>query len=394
MARRGAVAFVLAALTAGALSGCRPLYIAKVGIQHLRYISRARPISEEIAKSDDPVRRHRLELVLEARDFASANGLAPGGSYLKVADTTGLSAGYVVTAAHRDRLEPYEWSYPVIGKIPYRGYFERDSAEAFAKQMEEEGYDTFVFPAAGYSTLGWFDDPLPSNALRYADPWLVELVIHELVHQNIYVKGEIAFNETLASGIAKRLTIEFFRMREDEAGVTAAERSYQQWLAQSDVFDRFAERLKKFYAGAAYDSRVDLIGERTLIYKELDEALAVLEKDKAKPDIRPGMVTNNAVFLSLWAYRKQAALIRNYLDSFALVPEALDDLREWAKSTEADPYASLQAHLASMNDDDTAGAEPPVRGGTEVFGAAGCSRESDVSFLSAFRARPPVRVTL
>ena len=427
-ARRGAAAFMLAALTVGTLSGCRPLYVAKVGIQHLRYISRARPISEEITKSSDPVRRHRLELVLQARDFAAANGLAPGGSYLKVADTAGLSAGYVVTAARRDRLEPYEWSYPVIGKIPYRGYFERASADAFAKEMEADGYDTYVFPAAGYSTLGWFDDPLPSNALRYADPSLVELVIHELVHQNVFVNGEIAFNETLASGIAKRLTIQFFREREDETDASAAERSYQLWLAQSDVFDRFAERLKGFYAASAYDSRIDLVAERAVIYRELEETLAPLEKDPTKPDIRAGTVMNNAVFLSLWGYRKQAVLIRRYLDSFDSMPEALDDLREWAKSTEADPYASLQAHLASRNDDETAsavsrvhtamarprlrvahavaaptdGAQPghgrlmitvgmrpsthaAIRIPTEC-----CSRESDMSFLSRISG-PPAR---
>ena len=211
----------------------------------------------------------------------------------------------------------------------------------------------------------------------------------------MYVKGEVAFNETLASAIAKRLTIRFFRERQDDADASAAEKGCQLWLAQSDVFDRYADRLKKFYAGAAYDSRIDLVAERTVIYKELEAALAPLESDTAR-DIRPGTITNNAVFLSLWGYRKQAGLIKRYLDSFDSMPEALVDLREWAKSTSSDPYASLQAHLATMSDDDAARAAassaftaaPRSLGSSKSVDC--CSREGDMSFLGRVSG-PPAR---
>ena len=134
-ARRTGVMLALVCVAATA-AACRPLYVARVGMQHLRYMSRAMPIEDEIERTTDPVRRNKLELVLAARKFAKENGLDPGGSFLKVSDTDGMSVGFVVTAALQDRLEQYEWSYPVIGSIPYRGYFDRAEADAFAAEME------------------------------------------------------------------------------------------------------------------------------------------------------------------------------------------------------------------------------------------------------------------
>jgi hypothetical protein len=74
-----AVVAIAAALVV-ALGGCRPLYVARIGFQHLRYMSRAKPIASEIEHARDPQKRRKLELVLAAREFAKANGLEPGGS--------------------------------------------------------------------------------------------------------------------------------------------------------------------------------------------------------------------------------------------------------------------------------------------------------------------------
>jgi predicted aminopeptidase len=340
------VALAMAATLAAALTvGCRPFYIARIGVQQLRYMSRATPIEEEIERSDDPEKRRKLELVLQAREFARANGLDPGGSYLKVSNTEGLSAGYVVTAAYQDRLEPYDWSYPVIGKIPYRGYFKREDADQFAGEMEDAGYDTYVFPAAGYSTLGWFDDPLPAPLLRFDDVTLVDVVIHELVHQNVYVAGEIAFNETLASAVSKQLTPGFFVARGDPINAIVAEGQHRLWLGQSDLFGEYAERLQRYFAETANGDRGALLAGRTAIYKELESRLIGLQPSDA-PDLETGPILNNAVFLALWRYRKSASLIERYLATFPDVPSAIADLREHAKE-DGDPYALIAVRLRS-----------------------------------------------
>ena len=153
-ATKGALCAGLFCATAVGLGGCRAGYVARVGLEHLRYVRSAVPISRSIEAEPDGARRERLELVLAAREFAARNGLDVGGSYLSVADTSGLATAHVVTAAYADRLEPYTWRYPVVGTIPYRGYFERSDAEAYGAKLEARGYDVYIVEASGYSTLG------------------------------------------------------------------------------------------------------------------------------------------------------------------------------------------------------------------------------------------------
>jgi predicted aminopeptidase len=326
------------------VGGCRAGYLARVGIQQLRYLHRAVPIKKAIESTTDPVKREKLRLVLAARDFAAANGLKVGGSYEKISDTTGLAVGYVVTAAYADRLEPYEWSYPVVGSIPYRGYFERDKAEAFAAKLRAQGLDTYIVEAAGYSTLGWFDDPLPSGMLEMDEVELATTVFHELTHSTLFVPGHIAFNETLASAVGQRMAIAFFDARADRERAATARERHERWLAQSALLDRLARRLELFFARAkeqGLDHDALLAGRRRIYEGALDELVTlglVGGKDPASAIDR----INNAVFLALYRYRERAGDFERYLAFFPDTAEALRKLAERVKETE-DPYTALEA---------------------------------------------------
>jgi len=356
----------LGLLTLGA-TGCRPGYVTRVGIQHLRFMARARPIPELLEEETDPDRLRRLALVLAAREFAAAAGLNVGGSYEKVSDTSGLSTAYVVTAAHRDRLEPYVWSYPVVGRIPYRGYFERESAEEFGAKLREKGYDVYIVEAGAYSTLGWFDDPLPSGVLDYDDVALVDLVFHELVHSTVYIPGDIAFNETLASAVAGRLTVRFFEERgASEEAATARERR-ERWLAQSHYMDTLAAELEAYLASGQSREADTMLAGRREIYERAVPRMAELGLVPAEPDA--GLIDrlNNAVFLALWRYRKQAHAIDAYIGSHADPGAALSSLPSVVGEAD-DPYAAL---LAAQ--------------GAHVC----CSESPAVSFVGRARGRGP-----
>ena len=72
------------------------------------------------------------------------------------------------------------------------------------KEMEllkEAGYDVGMRTVGGWSTLGWFKDPILSNMLNRSYGDLANLIIHELVHATIFVKDSVEFNENLASFI-------------------------------------------------------------------------------------------------------------------------------------------------------------------------------------------------
>jgi len=339
MTKERAVAVALL-LAFGGLAGCRPGYIMRVGVEHLRYVGSAHPISEEIERTADPDRRRRLEAVLAARDYAAEHGLEVGGSYLEVADTEGLATAYVVTAAHADRLEPYTWSYPIVGRIPYRGYFDPERARSFAASLEEEGLDTHIVEASGYSTLGWFDDPLPSGVLANDEVEVVTVVLHELVHQTVFVTGNIAFNETLASAVGGRLAIQFFEERGDDERARVARERYDRWLAQGELLDDLVVRLEAYFDRSRDFDAAAMRAGRAEIYEDALQGLrdVRLVGDDDGDDVAARI--NNAVLLAVYRYRRRARLFDEYLGRFSNVSEAMDELGA-SLDAHDDPYDAL-----------------------------------------------------
>jgi predicted aminopeptidase len=275
-----------------------------------------------LANAQDPARRRALETLLSVRGFAAAQGLDVGGSYREVADVSSTSPFHVVTAAWSDRLEPYTWWYPVIGAIPYRGYFDRESADHFAAKLDAEGLDTMVVEASAYSTLGWFDDPLPSSVLDRGDGAVVITVLHELVHQTFFAPGEVAFNETLATAIAWRLAERYYGERgepERAAKVTAARES---WMARSDVLDVAAVRLREFFDDARQRriTHESMLEQRALLYAgirddiERVDATFVLQLDGS---------LDNASFLASYRYAAGGRAIDAFVGACPSIPAAL-----------------------------------------------------------------------
>lgn len=324
------------------LCGCRAGYVARVGCEHLRFLSRAEPIREEISRTADPARREKLELVLAVREFAAANGLDPGGSYGEMSETAGLARAHVVTAAYKDRLEPYVWRYPVVGSMPYRGYFERADADSFAAKLEKKGLDTYVVEASGYSTLGWFDDPLPSGVLELQPVDLAGFVLHELTHRRLFVPGEIEFNETLASAVSVRLTEQFFAEKGDEALLKRALRRHAGWLDEAHACDALAERLEAYFVAKDAESEgggdlAGLIAGRTAIFAASVprlRAVRLLPPDGDEADI------NNAVLLAWRRYRRRVPEFEAYFDRYPSVDAALTALEAKLAETE-DPWRVL-----------------------------------------------------
>jgi len=178
--RRGVALARIAAIAATALaaisgSGCRSVYLTRLAIEEAKFLRDARPATDLLATAQDPARRRALETLIEVRRFAADEGLHVGDSYRTVSDNSHASSFHVVTAAYADRLEPYTWWYPIVGSIPYRGYFDREPAEKFAAKLREEGLDTLIVEASAYSTLGWFDDPILSTMIRALDEALGDL---------------------------------------------------------------------------------------------------------------------------------------------------------------------------------------------------------------------------
>ncbi len=187
-------------------SGCATLaWYGQAASGQLDLLSRREHIADLLADpATDPELKRRLALVLEMRDFAVAElGLPDSRSYTRYADLERDAAVWNVVAAPAFSLAPRRWCYPMVGCLAYRGFFDRERASALAGQLADEGYDSAVFPAVAYSTLGWFADPVLNTMLAWDDARLAGFIFHELAHEKLFVRGDTAFNEAYATLIER-----------------------------------------------------------------------------------------------------------------------------------------------------------------------------------------------
>ena len=167
-----------------------------------------------IPATDDRTKT-KLTFVVEARNYAiSEFGLDVGRSYTSFSQLKSDTLAMVLSAAHQDQLTPKTWWFPIVGRVPYKGYFNENAAIEEQGKLEEDGFDTFLRPTAAFSTLGWFADPLLSSLLRLDEVDLVETVLHELSHNHLFVKGQVRFNESFATFVGRAGAIEFFCNRQ------------------------------------------------------------------------------------------------------------------------------------------------------------------------------------
>ena len=162
-------------------------------------LSRARPIPEVIADTNDEVLKVRLERIAEIRKFASRElDLPANGSYMRYTDLGRPFVSWTVFATPELSLSPRDWCFPVAGCVSYRGYFRHADAISEEKRLEAQGDDVYVGSVPAYSTLGYFDDPVLSSFVRWPETEVARLIFHELAHQLLYVPGDTVFNESYA----------------------------------------------------------------------------------------------------------------------------------------------------------------------------------------------------
>jgi len=273
--RRAAALLVVPALCA--LAGCDALvYVAHVAEGQLAIQGRTEPIDAVLASgrlSEDE--QTKLRLLVRARDFAAeVIGLEVGDSYTTFYDTGDDPLAFNLSAAYRDALRPYTWFFPVVGEVPYLGFFDESYMRAVEEQLQARGLDTFSYELDAYSTLGLFDDPVRSSMLRRGTLSLVETVIHELVHNTIWRPGATEFNESLATFVGRQGAIEFLRAEfGEESGWPAAAAAY---YADTDAVNAFLfelyHELERYYA-QPLDSASKIAG-REAVYQAARERFA------------------------------------------------------------------------------------------------------------------------
>ncbi len=279
------------------------------------------------------------------RKFAADNlGLRVGGAYEGVTNVDENAMVWVVMAAPRDSLAPYVWWFPIVGYVPYRGYFHKERAEAEAEAMESRGYDTFVRPAVAFSSLGFFNDPLLSNLLELNRVELAGVLIHELFHRTFFLKSDVMFDESSANWIGNRGAVDFFTQTEgaNSPDTVAARGIYQSDMKFAGFLLQEEARLLRLYHSGL--PRTEVLKRRVLLF-------AVIKADYAK--LKPTLsglerfeldkqTLNNAVLLNYLLYFHD-------LDNFAALQRmhhgdiraTIHSIIELARSEPEDPFHAI-----------------------------------------------------
>jgi predicted aminopeptidase len=198
---------LLLAISAG-LSGC---YYTHLALGQHRLLRARKPIEAVLADPATSAEIHeRLLLVLQAREFAIELGLDVQEQYTSFVAWPGDRVVTTVVAARPGAVTPAGFHFLLLGELPYKGFFDRELADQESEALRAKGLDVCEFGVSAYSTLGWMDDPITEPMLRQEPGLLVEVILHELVHATVYVKGHANFNESIASFIAEEGSVLFY----------------------------------------------------------------------------------------------------------------------------------------------------------------------------------------
>ncbi len=227
------------------------VYGVEQGLGQLNIVRNARPVTEFMTDPNFPDSlKQKLRLIDEIRKYAiDSLGLKDTENYKTMFDQKGEEVMWVVTACEAFHFKPKTWDFPVVGTVPYKGYFNKEKAMTEAKKLKEEGWDVAVRNPGGWSTLGWFTDPILTGMLNRGEGDLASLIIHEMVHSTAWVPDSVTFNENLASFIADTAAYDFLRHKYGKSSP-----QYERYLYEDQDYRKFSAFILR--AATHLDGRV------------------------------------------------------------------------------------------------------------------------------------------
>jgi predicted aminopeptidase len=285
------------------LQGCG--YLLKSAWEEAKILARRERIERIIEREKlDASSREKLALVLEAREFAKNRGLNVGGAYSQYARVDSSSLVWVVTAAPELELKPKTWWFPIVGRVPYKGFFSKEEAIDFSKKLPE--HDVSIRSSSAFSTLGYFNDPVLSTMLEGDEVQLVDTLFHELLHRTIWIPGGVDFNESLANFVGITLAEEFFAATGREELLQKASARKEEEFNFSDFIGALNKDLTELYA-----SQISRDEKLSLKSKILERARSSWGERNPQHHQLEKYPLNNASLIALGIYLRELRLFES-----------------------------------------------------------------------------------
>ena len=322
-------------------------YLSRGAWEEAKILRRREPISEVIRQpATRPAVREKLKVVLAARQYAKDSlKLRAKDSFTTYSRLDHDTLVLVVSAAYRDTLKPYTWWFPIVGSVPYKGYFDFAAAKRDAKKLYDEGFDVYVRPSDAFSTLGFFNDPLLNTTLRADSITLANTVIHELTHNTFYASGQAPFNESFAMFVGARGAAAFFRSRRQEGAAQRVEAEWEDDKLLARFWSRVIRSLDSAYA-VHPESKAARIAARDSVYARTRVALVkeIAPQFKTINPVYGERVTlNNAALLARRVYATDLDVFdRIYLKEGRDLKRTIGRIISLAKSEPRRPFDALR----------------------------------------------------
>jgi predicted aminopeptidase len=214
-------------------------------------MTEAQPVEEILNDASFPDSlKQKLHLISEIREFAfDSLGIIPNDNYTSVYNQHKKSILWTISASEPYAMKAKEWTFPFLGAVSYKGFFNKIKLRKEVLELVRGNYDIDVYSPSGWSTLGWFNDPILSNMLYKDEGSLANLIIHELTHGTLYVKDNVTFNENLANFIGDKGAELFLAKRfgKESKEYKDYQQSKEDDLVYTDYILKASDKLKKLY---------------------------------------------------------------------------------------------------------------------------------------------------
>jgi predicted aminopeptidase len=239
-------------------------YVTRQAYFQNNLINGRRPVDEVMRDSAiDADTKTKLAEVKAILAYAREKGLRVEGAYRYFVPMDRNVVSYLVFASAAEKLELKTWWFPIVGRVPYLGYFAKAERDKVAESLRSEGLDVYESGSGAFSSLGWFEDPIYSSMLTKERADLAHLFFHELTHRTYWSPGSVEFNENLAEYVGELLTESYLRAKASPADVS----KYLEQRTDRTKFRVWLQGLKAAVSQALEKGGAEVLAAKAAVYE-------------------------------------------------------------------------------------------------------------------------------